>query len=235
MTALQGFQFKKFFISHKNCAMKVSTDSVMLGGTCFHSDPKYILDLGAGSGILSLMVAQRFPSAYIEGIEICKQAYQTFKENINNSPFYKRVNAIHSSIEDFKSSYQYDLVISNPPYFENNLISPDNDRTTARHINSSHLDWLKKAFELLTDNGKVYFILPSIEADNLIKNAININAYIVEEIAIFAKKDTACKRKIITFSKQKKPLIKSSIIIYNESGQYSDDFRNKFKDFYLNF
>ena len=132
------FKFKQFTIRHDKCAMKVGTDGVLLGAWCDISSNKYILDVGTGSGLIALMVAQRNSSAEIDAIEIDEMACEQAKENVQSSPFNKQISVIHSDFNDFipTSGKKYDHIVSNPPYFINALSCPDAQRNTARHANT---------------------------------------------------------------------------------------------------
>ena len=157
------FKFKQFTVRHDKCAMKVGTDGVLLGAWCDISSNKYILDVGTGSGLIALMVAQRNSSAEIDAIEIDKMACEQARENVQSSPFNKQISVIHSDFNDFipTSGKKYDHIVSNPPYFINALSCPDAQRNTARHANSLLLpSFLEKCRYLLADNGRISIVLP---------------------------------------------------------------------------
>ena len=133
------FQFKQFTIWQDQTAMKVGTDGVLLGAWSRAAQTGSILDIGTGTGLLALMMAQRTPARVtIEGIEIAEKAYQQAKENIKNSPWHKRICLYHQSYQDFYSQYQkaFDLIITNPPFFDNSLQGEQTDRNLARHSHS---------------------------------------------------------------------------------------------------
>ena len=129
------FRFKQFSVNHDRCAMKVGTDAVLLGSISGSGNPKSILEIGVGTGVVSLMLAQRFPEARITGVEIDREAWEQASENARQSPWKDRIDFVHMSFQDFclKQGQKYDLIVSNPPFFPNHLKSPDPKRNLALH------------------------------------------------------------------------------------------------------
>ncbi len=131
-----------------------------------------ILDIGTGTGLLSLMMAQRFPTATIHAIEIDSEAAQQASENIAASPFHDRITAIHTSLQDYAPDLHYDTIVCNPPYFINSLQSPDSQRTTARHTDSlTHDQLLAHSAHLLRKGGNLALVLPTAEGRQLLATA----------------------------------------------------------------
>ena len=157
------FQFKKFTIRHDKCAMKVGTDAVLLGAWADITACKNILDIGTGTGIIALMLAQRC-FANIDAIDIDTDAYSQAKENVAASPFAERINVIHASCSEYTGSCareKYDLIVSNPPYFINSLKCPDNKRSVARHTDSLSLfELIDDSCSLLSLSGRIALVLP---------------------------------------------------------------------------
>ncbi len=159
--------------------MKVSTDACLLGALVNDNiTAAHILDIGTGTGLLSLMMAQKFPSAIIEAVEIEQNAFQQAQENFSNSIWKDRLKVHLSSIQNFaknNSAQKYDLIISNPPFFENDLLSPDKKTNIAKHSTDLTLkELLACAFELLNDNGFIYLLLPFRRMDELKQHGVSI-------------------------------------------------------------
>ena len=158
------FQFKKFTIWHDKCAMKVGTDGVLLGAwaTVFTEQQTFsVLDIGTGTGLIAMIIAQRNGNAIVDAIDIDKNACGQATENIEKSPFKERINVIYKSFADYSTEKKYDLIISNPPFFKNSLKCPDEKRSMARHNDSLPLKQLiEHALTMLSENGRIALILP---------------------------------------------------------------------------
>ena len=155
-----NFCFKQFTINQESCAMKVGTDSVMLGAWAnvpdVDGDKINILDIGTGTGILSLMMAQRYENANIVAIDCDKDAIKQAKENFDNSQFADRITTSHCQIQDFQSLHLYDAIICNPPYFVNSLKCKDSSRTVARHTSTlTFAELMSNANRLLNTGGEL--------------------------------------------------------------------------------
>ena len=129
------FQFKQFTIQQDQCAMKVGTDGVLLGAWVDLTNKKKCLDVGTGTGLIALMMAQRTAEAHITAVEVDEEAVVQARRNVLNSPWKDRVEMVHCNFLSFQPNQKFDSIVSNPPYFTNNLISPDKQRTLARHNN----------------------------------------------------------------------------------------------------
>lgn len=229
-----GFQFKQFFIAHDQCAMKVNTDGILLGSLADVGSAKRILDLGTGTGLVAIMLAQR-SQADITGIEIEPNAYQQAVENCKKSPFSDRLQVLHGDATQLILAQKFDLIVANPPYFENALAAPNPSRQLARTATQSHLAWLAAAKKNLTENGKICFILPFENAQKLIEQSPIIGLHCIEQWYISTQIGKPPKRMVITFSLQQKPCTLHFLTIYNEENRYSETFKQLTKDFYLNF
>ena len=154
------FTFKKFTISQEQCAMKVGTDGVLLGAWANGGDD--ILDIGSGTGLIAIMMAQRFESARIDAVEIDPDAAEQARQNADASPFAERVSIIHTPIQSYSADKVYDSVVSNPPFFVDALPAPDARRATARHSTSlPYSDLFKAVKGLLSKNGEFSAIIPA--------------------------------------------------------------------------
>lgn len=229
-----GFQFKQFFIAHDKCAMKVNTDGILLGSIADVENAQQILDLGTGTGLIAIMLAQRSP-AQITAIEIEPNAYQQAVENVENSANHQRISVLQQDVAQLNLPQKFDLIVANPPYFENSLAARNQERDLARAITGSHFEWLKIAEKHLSQNGKISFILPSDMADKLISQSSELNLRCIEQWQICTKTGKAPKRIIATFSRNFTACSHKNLDIYDSSNQYSDEFKQLTKAFYLNF
>ena len=202
-----GFQFQQFYVRHDKCAMKVGTDGVLLGALA--TGGKSALDIGTGTGLCALMMAQRFPDALITAIDIDDDACQQAAENVAGSPFSGRIKVLHTSLKDFASSHEdcYDSIFSNPPYFEENLNCPDKVRNAARHTSSLPFSELISCSKrLLTDDGTLTLILPSSALSRIESECAYDNMFIVKKIFIRTTEKKAPKRIILYIRKHPAPI-----------------------------
>jgi len=227
------FRLKQFTVFHDQCAMKVGTDGVLLGAWVDCSQTVKILDIGTGSGLIALMLAQR-SNALIDALDIDENACKQAKYNVENSIFKERIQIIQSDFNNFNADYKYDLIVSNPPYFTNSLPAPDKQRNIARHNHALSFEvLLKKSATLLTEKGKIALILP-YDAENQIQSfAENSGLFLCRKTVVLPKLDAAPKRILLEYSSTKtKPEI-SEIYIEKERHIYSDEFRKLTEEFYL--
>ncbi len=232
------FKFKQFTIYQDKCAMKVGTDGVLLGSWADCENAKSILDIGTGTGLIALMLAQR-SNAFIDAVEIDKEACTQAKENVAKSKWKDSIQILNLPFQEFckSTNAKYDLIVSNPPYFQNSLFAPDKKRTDARHNSNLELEeLLDGALELLTDNGALSVILPYLEGNFFILKASEKNLYCTRQTKVLPKPGREPKRLLLEFMKIKKPLVEQEIIIeLNKRHEYSDAYKNLTKDFYLAF
>jgi len=234
------FQFKQFTIHQENCAMKVSTDAVVLGALATAENTDRILDIGAGTGVISLMLAQRFSTAKIDSVEIDQFAAKQAKENVAKSPWKERVQIHLKRFQNFapSPSGQYPLIVSNPPYFTNHNKSLDQQRNLALHNDAlSFGDLIKGVVKLLDkEKGKFWVILPPQQMKELEKVARFFHLY---PAAFFELKDRSSTRvlrqiKAYSFLPSSSPEI-TILRIKNEDFSYSEEYRQLMKDFLLAF
>src|ERR1700744_2863051 len=158
------FRFKQFSVDQTNCAMKINSDGVLLGALADGDEPKSILDIGTGTGVIALMLAQRFTCAIIDAVEIDEAAAQTAGRNFEGSPFGDRLNVFPLPVQSFFSEYpdrKYDLIVSNPPFHLNSLESPKAGKSLAKHTGEDFLEELMIGVaNHLTKNGTCWLILP---------------------------------------------------------------------------
>jgi tRNA1Val (adenine37-N6)-methyltransferase len=231
------FQFKQFTIQQNKCAMKVGTDGVLLGAWTNVENTKQILDIGTGTGLIALMLAQRQPNAEIDAIEIEENAYKQAVENIQNTKWQDRISVFHSSLQEFETNKKYDLIVSNPPYFSQSLKNPDIYRKTARHNDTlSQHDLLENSKRLLQNNCRLAVIYPAYEALTFLNIAKEIGFHCLRITHIIPTIGRKAKRLLIELCQNPCVLTENEICIEKEKRhEYTEEYKNLTKDFYLNF
>lgn len=233
MSNSNNFHFKQFTINQDRTAMKVGIDSVLLGSWCPCDSPLEVLDIGTGTGILALMMAQR-SQANIDAVELDKDAFEQATENIAKSSYNSRISVYATPIQDFTSNKSYDIIISNPPYFENSLKSTDEQRNKARHTDTLSFDALcEAAARLLKPEGTFALILPTTSKESIIDAANEHHLFAKEIVEIKGKENKIAKRILISFTKTETVINRSELSIRNAEGRYSKEFETMTKDFYL--
>lgn len=216
---IKPFVFKQFQIAQDRCTMKVGTDGVLLGAWADVAGVKNALDIGTGSGVIAIMLGQRAPEAQIHAVEIDEEAYTQAQENMQNAPWADRLQAFSISIQDYAYTCKenYDLIVSNPPFFTGGTFSNNQDRNSVRHtIKLPHGDLLSAVRTLLSDSGRFCVILPFIEGLRLQELARNYNLYCNKITEVKPKADKSVERLLLQFEKIEKPLQKDSLIIQSE-------------------
>ena len=230
------FQFKQFLINQDQCAMKVGTDSVLLGCLVTINNAVNCLDIGTGTGILSLMLAQRNNELQIDAIEIDEQAFLQANNNFSSSRFSPQIQAHCCALQSFAPNNKYDLIISNPPYFvgKNNFSIANIQRAKARHDNDlSFEDLIHSVIKLLSETGKFILILPIAEAITFKELAIQKGLFLNKEIFIKPKPSKEPNRMIMEFSLLQKEKITAEFIVYNDDNSQTEAYKNITSEFYL--
>jgi len=227
------FKFKKFTVWQNKCAMKVGTDGVLLGAWANANYPESILDIGTGTGLVALMLAQRF-DAFVTAIEIDEDAYYQATENVRLSPWSNRIQVVHGDFTTYHPAISYDLIVCNPPYFVDSLKSPDDSRTTARHNQSlTYNDLFEGVSLLLKENGTFCLIIPTDVAEQVTITASNFNLYTAKRLNIKTAPGKFPKRCMLAFGFDKVDCITNELLIEIERHKYSNEFIALAKDFYL--
>ena len=228
------FQFKQFAISQEHSALKLGTDAVLLGALTEFNHPRNILDIGTGTGILALMMAQKYRCA-ITAIDIDEGAVLDAKENVKNSPWNEIITIINGDIHDTDLQQKYDGIICNPPFFSNSLLNPELNKAIARHTITLTPQSLFHSIEtLLDDDGKASIIIPFSEKKLFCGTATLTGLYAIAEWLVFPKTNAEKpNRCILQFAKQWQSFTQKSIAIRNSDSSYSDEFKELTKDFYL--
>ena len=229
------FDFKHFRVYHDRCANKVGTDGVLLGAWCDVADDKRLLDVGTGSGIIALMLAQRNEKASITGIEYNKDAAEQAKENVNSSPYSARIEIVNADFNEWCTEQTFDHIVSNPPYFEEDVLSSDEARSSARHTTSlTFADLIKKSKALLTDNGKISLVLPHQQLNRIKGICALERMHLLRQTDIITTEGKLPKRCLLTFSKQRGEDLKHDTLqLQEKDGQRTATYTELTKDFYL--
>lgn len=216
--------------------MKVGIDGVLLGAWAEVDHASSILDIGTGSGLIALMLAQRSP-AHITAIDIEPNAVIQACENVENSQWNDRIIVKQVALQDFATvgSDKFDLIVSNPPYFVDSLKNPDQNRSMARHADTlTHADLLQNAKKMLSPSGKICVILPVNEGVLCKKLAEELGLHCHKMVYVHPKPDAEAKRLLLAFGVEKVELQTSRLEIETaERHQYSPEFSALAKDFYL--
>ena len=237
--ASEGFQFKQFYIAHHRCAMKVGTDGVLLGCWALRgyglqvTGYGRILDVGTGCGLIARMLMQRFPEADVEGIDIDEAAVEQAKGN--------GVRAFHARLQDWTLDigHCYDLIVSNPPYFQNSLKNPDPSRHAARHTDTlSYAELIRHSARLLSEDGQLALILPA-DAEEEIRELAKQNGLLLVRITrVYSKESKPVRRVLMAFMKgirgtEFRGLEEDTLVLEDDKGGRSAAYQELTKDFYL--
>lgn len=226
------FQFKEFSIIQDVSAMKVGTDAMILGSLINSNSKVNCLDVGTGTGVLSLMIAQRNSDICIQAIEIDSESAEEAQINFQNSAWSNRLSLVQSDFRAFSSEIQFDLIISNPPYFENGILNESSRKANTRHEDSLPLiELFQRVESLLTSNGHFWLILPYETANKWKIKAKGLNLFCEQEIIIYGKSNLP-KRTVFCFSKIGMKCIESSIVIRNNDNSYTDEYKKLTVDFH---
>ena len=226
------FRFKEFEIFQANAALKVGTDAMIFGAFLNAEGKKNALDIGAGTGVLSLMAAQRNKDLKIEAIEIEEAAIRDCLLNFENSNWSKHLKLYKGDFLQFQFKKKFDIIFTNPPFYFKGLLSDSNSINLAKHNASLPFDMLfNKVSDLLEPNGAFWIIIPYELEENILLLADNVGLMVNRKINVFAKQMRP-SRLIFSFSNVEKPIKEESIIIRESSGNYTDQYKVLTQDFH---
>lgn len=234
-----SFIFKQFTVFQHKGAHKVGTDAVLIGSWAQVDKAKKILDIGTGTGIIALMMAQK-SAAQVDAIDIEQSSCEQAQENVSHSRWHERIRVFHTSLQDFVKGHtgKYDVIITNPPYFVDSFKAPDEERSHARHNDTLPFsELIQGARQLLSPDGKFYIILPTREAQDFKNLAEKKGLYLVRRLRVKTKlvNDTE-KRHLMQFSFQSQALTDQTLSIEKEGHHdYTDEYKLLTGDFYLHF
>lgn len=230
------FQFKQFTIHQQRSAMKVGTDGVLIGAwASVRVNDRTILDIGTGTGLIALMLAQRNPEAEVVAVEIDSESAAQARDNVAASPWSDRVTVEECAVQDFVSDLKFDLIVSNPPYFVDSQKCPDGSRNTARHTDTLSFSELMKAAErLLAPDGRFAVIVPAESAMSVIAAG---NMHLVRRCDVCTKPSAQPKRVMLEFSPRfEGAALREELTIGDgTNGGYSPEYVALTRDFYLKF
>lgn len=233
---LKPFHFKQFIVAHDSSTHKVGTDAVLLGGWVnIHESDKFFLDIGTGSGVIALMLAQRAKSGvHIDAIEIHEKDANQATRNVANSPWPEKITVHHTAAQAFVPGKRYDLIVSNPPYFEKSLLPPDRQRSTARHTHAlSFSDLLNCVSRLMSPQGKFSTILPSIEALRFKDMAEGIGLFVTRHTNFRSRDHKPIERILLEFSRTQDTVEKTDLTLYADGDTWTEGYRKLTNDFYV--
>jgi tRNA1Val (adenine37-N6)-methyltransferase len=226
------FRFKEFSIIQDRSAMKVGTDAMLLGSFIESNQKGNCLEIGTGTGVISLMIAQRSPELRITALDIDSESLEEAIQNFQNSPWSNRLEGILEDFLDYSTTEKFDLIVSNPPYFENGLLNESKRKASARHEASLPLnDLFKKSSELINENGSFILIIPFETSSKWILKAKEFQLNCFKEITIFGKPNLP-KRSILFFSKKGKDKMEGQLIIRDEDNSYTEAYKSLTFDFH---
>ena len=232
------FHFKEFVVDQNNCPMKINTDGVLLGAMANVNEATKILDIGTGTGVIALMLAQRNRNASIDAIDIDLNAFERAKSNFENSIFHANLKAFHFGFKEYFDVHpllKYDLIISNPPFFLNALPSPNQTKNLARHTDLNFFkDLIQYASNHLQPNGLLEMVLP-LDISLTIQNfAGSYQLYLIKCVEIKSFETKSPFRQILSFSKNKNlgTVVRETFCIYETEGIHSLAYKTLLKNFF---
>ncbi len=229
----QAFRFKEFSIVQEKSAMKIGTDGVLLGAWVNTENPGKILDVGTGTGLISLMLAQRFPDAEITGIEIDENAFEEAQFNVSRSKFNKRISVIHSSLQNFVSDNKFDLIVSNPPFFEPTHKTPSSRNMARQQSNLTFEELIHRAESLLAPEGKLAIIIPFESESYFLKLSSKSNLFPEKITHVKGNENVSFKRSLLLLSRNKSTVQIDELTIEISRNVYTEEYISLTKDFYL--
>jgi tRNA1Val (adenine37-N6)-methyltransferase len=234
--ATDYFTFKQFTIHHDKSSFRVGTDGVLLGASADLGNVRSILDVGAGTGLIAIMLAQRCNSEIV-AIEPDYESYIQCKENVNLSGWKERIRVENSSLQDYFTNDKFDLVVSNPPWFSDSLKNPDPRKSSSRHNDSlSNAELLENTTRLIADTGRLQLIMPYAEGTVFIAEANGYGFFCNTIVKIRPLPTSEIRRLIMTFSRQRlKTTEKFLTIEKGKRHEFTDEYISLTKDFYLKF
>jgi len=231
------FRFKQFEVDQSDCAMKINTDGVLLASLLEIEPVERVLDVGTGTGVIALMLAQRLVNSRVEAVEIDSPAAAMADKNFRNSIFKDRLVLHATSFQQMEMKGHYDLIVSNPPFYTDSLHNPDSRKKLARHAD---LDFFAELLDFavlrLSNQGKLILIVPTALAGTLTKISAERGLYCSGEVRISSFEGESVIRKIVTFERLRiEPIAIREFVIYAAKGSYSEAYRNALAPYFLAF
>ena len=229
------FKFRQFTVWHDRCAMKVGTDGVLLGAWASVDGAANALDVGTGSGLIALMLAQRNTELRVTGVDIDSDAVAQARENFLRSPFASRLTVLEADFTaPFPYDLKYDVIVSNPPFYVEDVHSPDSRRNQARSESSLPFATLvDRAAELLSPQGKFDVVVPASAVPDIVLSASAHCLHLLRRTDVHTTERKPPKRTLLEFSRSDEPSVCSKLVIHDAAGGYSLQYRQLTQDFYL--
>lgn len=230
------FQFKQFLVQQHHSGMKVTTEGCLFGAwVASQNQPaEHVLDIGAGTGLLGLMLAQQNQTCHVDSVEVEESVFAEAKANIVASPFDDRMSVHHQPIQMFVPGKKYDLIISNPPFFSKALAASRNHEHVARHDDLlSQQDLLKSVVRLLAENGVLYVLYPEKEMNHFAERAGDYGLFLTKKLIVYSQPESAVFRLMCCFERKKNSEESTELIIRDENKAYTADFIELLKPYYL--
>ena len=228
---MKSFKFKQFEIQQSENVFRVGTDGVLLGVLADVDNASNVLEIGTGTGLISLMLAQRNPEAVFLGLDINEEAVALTKANFENAPFQARLRNIHQDFKSFNTKESFDLIVSNPPYFEESV--SDKDKIARQTVALNFKQLIGHAAGLLSENGLLSVIIPSEAGEVFTSIAKENSLFLNRRVNITGIENSKVKRLVLEFSLQEKKLEESDFIIEKSPRQYSDQYLELTKEFHI--
>lgn len=228
------FHFRQFSVQHDRCEMKVGTDGVLLGAWVDLTRAKNVLDIGTGCGLIALMLAQRSAELTIQAVEIDKDAAEQAAENIRRSIWADRINVHNIAVQDYLPQTQFDLIITNPPYFNRSLEPPNKKRNTVRHTSTLSYDQLLFAVvRWLLPNGRFSLILPFTEGILFTELALQYSLFCTRRFQFRTRKEKPIERTLLEFQRESRTIEEGEILLYESGSNWSNAYTDLTSAFYL--
>lgn len=233
----KAFTFKQFIIEHDRCSMKIGSDAVLMGALLpVKSDCKLALEIGTGSGVISLMIAQRQTDLKIDAIEIDTASYEQATENFSKSTFSDRINARNIDLIALEETQKYDCIFSNPPYFYHSLKNDNQQKSIARHIDWQDFKlWLDKINQITHDKSELSFITPLDAFDRINMNLTDLGFNLSFDCSIRSFEHSEVIRKLCSWTKSNTEIVKTEFVIYQSEKVHSDQYIQALKDYLIVF
>ncbi|KAA2224826.1 tRNA1(Val) (adenine(37)-N6)-methyltransferase [Chryseobacterium sediminis] len=228
---MKPFTFKQFTIEQSKDVFRVGTDGVLLGALADVDDASSVLEVGTGTGLISLMLAQRNLQAYFLGLDINEDAEALTKLNFENAPFHARLKNRHQDFKTFVTEERFDLIVSNPPYFEES--GSEKDKIARQTVELNFRQLITNAAQLLSENGIFSVIIPVEAGEVFISIGKENRLFLNRRVSIKGIQNSNAKRLILEFSSQKKEINESEFIIEKSPRQYSDQYLELTKEFHV--
>ncbi|WP_175621775.1 tRNA1(Val) (adenine(37)-N6)-methyltransferase [Chryseobacterium schmidteae] len=228
---MKSFKFKQFEIQQSKNVFRVGTDGVLLGSLANVDNVSKVLEVGTGTGLISLMLAQRNSQANFLGIDINEEAVNLTKSNFENSPFYLRLENILQDFKAFQSKEKFDLIVSNPPYFEES--DSEKDKLARQTVELNFLQLISKSSGSLSENGILSVIIPFEAGNDFVRIALENQLFLIRQVNIKGIENSKVKRLVLEFSLAKKEVEESEFIIEKSPRQYSDQYLELTKEFHV--